>query len=320
MANLGLVTLGSLRLQAQQKADMVNSQFLTTPEWNINITNSRKELYDLLISAYGNQYSVAAPYAFTTTGNTNLYALPDGLTTVDAVTGLTAAPFYKLIGVDLRTVANPNQWITLKRFEFTERNKYSVSNQYSYYGITTLQYQIVGSNLWLTPVPVSGQTLQMWYIPEPSNLQATIIGAITSSSAVITTPDTSQLSVGMTVYGTNIPTNATISSIVTNTSITISSACQTTASNQLISAWIDTTTVDGISGWEEYIILDAAIKARIKEESDIQALMIQKASMLDRINQLSESRDASLPSRVSDTQSIDYSYMPGGAFGYGEWM
>lgn len=318
MANLGLVTLGSLRLQSQQKADMVNSQFLTTQEWNINLTNSYKELYDLLISSYGNDYYVASPYAFVTSGTSNLYPLPDGVTTVDSITGLTAAPFYKLLGVDfmINGTTGPNQWATIRRFEFTERNKYWMANQYGVYGLTNLRYKVVGSNLWLTPVPVPSQTLQIWYIPAPSNLQATLVCGTTASSAVVTTTDTSQLSVGMTVYGSYIPANATIVSISTNVSFTISSACQATASNQIVYAWIDTATINGISGWEEYITVDCAIKARIKEESDISALLNQKNEMKARIDQLAESRDASLPSRVSDSQSIDSSYDFGGG-GYG---
>lgn len=319
MANLGLVTLGSLRLQSQQKADMVGSNFITTQEWNINITNSYKELYDLLITAYGNEYYVAAPYAFATTGTSYLYALPDGVSTVDSITGLVAAPFYKIIGLDRQINTNPvSNWETVRKFEFTERNKFWLLNPYSYYNANILRYRLVGNNIWITPIPIPSQTLQLWYIPQPSNLEATIVGAITSASAVITATDTSQLSVGMTVYGTNIPTNATISSISTNVSITISSNCSVTASNQVISAWIDTTTIQGISGWEEYVIVDAAIKAKIKEESDISGLMMQKEGMLSRINQVAENRDASMPSRVSDTQSVDYTYWGNGS-GYGDF-
>lgn len=322
MANLGLVTLGSLRLQSQEKADMVNSQFLTTTEWNINITNSYKELYDLLISAYGNDYYVASPYAFVTSGTSNLYPLPDGVTTIDALTGLTAAPFYKLLGVDfmINNTTGPNQWATIRRFEFTERNKFWLANQYGVYGLTNLKYKVVGSNLWLTPVPVPSQTLQIWYIPAPANLQATIVCGITANSAVVTTPDTSQLSVGMTVNGGILPANATIMSISTNASFTISSVCSATASNQIVSAWIDIATINGISGWEEYITVDCAIKARIKEESDISDLRNQKNEMKARIDQLAEARDASLPSRVSDTQSIDNDCWGGGNGGYGGGM
>lgn len=314
MGNTGLVTLGSIRLQSQQRANMENSTFVTTTEWNQYISNSYKELYDLLITAYGNEYYVASPYAFTTSNSTNLYPLPNGTSTVDAVTSLVAVPFYKMIGLDLRVTSSPSSWISVRKFEFTERNKYWLANQYSYYGITNLRYRIVGSNLWLNPVPVSNQTMQLWYIPEPTNLQVTIVAGTTNSSTTVTVADTTQLSVGMTVYGTNIPTGATISSITLNTSMVISVAATATASNQLLIAWIDTTTFDGISGWEEYVVIDAAIKALIKEESDIQGLVLQKEAMLQRINEVAESRDAGIPSRVTDTQSIDYG---DGCNGYG---
>src|SRR5882672_837990 len=123
MANTGLVPLGSLRIQAQQRADMVNSQFLTTPEWNQLLTSSYKELYDLLITAYGEEYFLASPYRFQTSSSTQLYPLPDGLTTIDSESSQVAVPFYKMSGLDLKVTGSPDSWVTLRKFEFTERNK-----------------------------------------------------------------------------------------------------------------------------------------------------------------------------------------------------
>jgi len=47
----------------------------------------------------------------------------------------------------------------------------------------------------------------------------------------------------------------------------------------------DADTIDGISGWEEYIIVDCAIKAYIKEESNPVQLEQRKAELIDRIDQ-----------------------------------
>lgn len=326
MANTGLAQLGYLRTQAQQHADMVNSQFLSTTEWNANISTSYKELYDLLITSYGDEYSVAAPYNFTTSSTTQLYALPDGLTTVDVLTSVIAVPFYKLIGIDLQVTTSPSSWVTLRKFEFTERNKYWLANQYAIYGVITLRYRVIGSNLWLTPVPVAGQTIQMWYIPKPTNLQATITCGTTNTSTTVTTSDTSQLAVGMNVadlivaQGATpvIPVGATISSIIANTSFVVSAAATATASVKLLSAWADSTSLDGISGWEEYVVVDAAIKAMIKEESDPSALMSRKMELKQRVIDSAANRDASLPSRVTDTSSIDLGW-PGDGNGFSGW-
>src|SRR5437868_757552 len=100
------VSLGAMRIQAQQRADLENSGAISTPEWNQYLSQSYKELYDLLVAAYGNDYYVAAPYALTITGE-QFYDLPSN--------------FYKLLGVDLQYSAAPTGWITLKRFEFIER-------------------------------------------------------------------------------------------------------------------------------------------------------------------------------------------------------
>lgn len=79
----------------------------------------------------------------------------------------------------------------------------------------------------------------------------------------------------------------------------------------------DSATFDGISGWTEYVIVDAAIKCMQKEESDVQVLMAQKAALLVRIQSSVTNRDAANPSQVTDTQSNSSIF--GGNFGGGWW-
>lgn len=45
------------------------------------------------------------------------------------------------------------------------------------------------------------------------------------------------------------------------------------------------TTFQGFTGWDEYIVIDAAMKCLEKEESDIQALLLRKQLMTQRIRQ-----------------------------------
>lgn len=153
MANPTEETLLSLRTQAKYKADMVNSQFVTDEEWNDYINKSYYELYDILIAAYGNDYHVAVPYSFTTTGSTMFYDLPED--------------FYKLLGVDLAlSPGSQDSYVTIRRFKFSDRNRYATPNFQSFYGVTNLRYRLKGNQLWLTPIPVGGSTIQMWYIPK----------------------------------------------------------------------------------------------------------------------------------------------------------
>ena len=62
----------------------------------------------------------------------------------------------------------------------------------------------------------------------------------------------------------------------------------------------DVDTIDGVNGWEEYIVIDAAMKALAKEESDVSVLMARKAAIIDRLNSEVENRDAGSPYVVAD--------------------
>ena len=71
----------------------------------------------------------------------------------------------------------------------------------------------------------------------------------------------------------------------------------------------DTDTVDGVNGWEEYIVIDAAIKMMGKEESDTSVLKEEKERIKQRIIDMAADRDAGSSERISDvTQSIYYPY------------
>lgn len=63
-----------------------------------------------------------------------------------------------------------------------------------------------------------------------------------------------------------------------------------------------TTTIDGISGWEEYIVIDAAIKARIKEETPTGDLERQLARMRQRLDEMVDSRTLADTGRIIDTR------------------
>lgn len=67
---------------------------------------------------------------------------------------------------------------------------------------------------------------------------------------------------------------------------------------------LDADTLDGVNGFEEYIVVDAAIKMRIKEETDVQELMMSKQLLTQRINSMASNRDAGEPERVTDTSRV----------------
>lgn len=65
---------------------------------------------------------------------------------------------------------------------------------------------------------------------------------------------------------------------------------------------LDADTFDGINGWEEYVVVDAAIKMLQKEESDVSVLMAQKQALIKRINDMAENRDMGHSFKVQDVQ------------------
>lgn len=234
----GDLSLGEIRLAAQQRADRVNSNFVTLPEWNSYINQSRFELYDLLVTLYEDYY-LAAPAVFTTSGNVSTYPLPNGTLTFQDENGTDFVPkaFYKLMGVDCGLAPSGNAWVTLGKFDYIERNRYVYPNiTGTFAGVFNMRYRIAGSNLLFIPVPSAGQFIRIHYIPRLDTLLA------------------------------------------------------------------DSDIMDGVSGWTEYIIVDAAIKALQKEESDVSVLLAQKQALIERIQSSGMNRDAGQPDTISNTR------------------
>lgn len=85
------------------------------------------------------------------------------------------------------------------------------------------------------------------------------------------------------------------------------------SANQQIRLWYvpkprvllaDSDMLDGISGWWEYVVIDAAIKAMQKEESDVEVLLTQKEAMRKRIEAMAANRDAGMPEMVTDVRGL----------------
>ena len=65
---------------------------------------------------------------------------------------------------------------------------------------------------------------------------------------------------------------------------------------------LDADTYDGVSGYERYVVCDAAIKVGIKEESDVRALVGERERMLAKIKKTASTKDAGRPDVVLDTE------------------
>lgn len=159
----GQTTLGNLRLEAQQRTDLISNTNITTQEWNTYLSNSYKWLYNLILQKFGNDYFVSLPFSYLTTGQ------------VDPITKAQTFPlpdnFYKLLRCEVAlNPSDPNSWITLKKFEAIQANLWNYPNVYTFYGITNLRYRLWGTNLQIVPISSAGQTIRIWYAPRPDQL------------------------------------------------------------------------------------------------------------------------------------------------------
>lgn len=252
----GQVNLGMLRYRSQLKCDQLNSNFLTTDEWNININQSMFELFDILTRKDGENFIIASPYTISTTGAKN-YALPDGSASF-AQSGVTPPAVYKVLGIDCGVAVGNNAWVTLPRYNWIDRNKFIYPQlQANALGVFNLAYRQMGNSLYFIPNPSAGQYIQVWYVPIMTMLLQ----------------DTDMLGFS-------------------------------------------------ISGWDEYVVTDAAIKAEIKEESFELANLLgaQKAALLERIEETASNRDQGQPNTISDTRSNTGFYDGDGFGGNGSGM
>lgn len=166
-APTGEMSLGELRLSAQQRADRVNSDFVSVSEWNRFINLALNELYDLLITTY-EDYFLAPRARLTSNGTDFIYPLPDGAITFNDANNqpFVPKPFYKLMGVDLGIQTASNAFVTMDKYNLMDRNRFVYPNSAStIYGIFNLRYRVLGTNIEFTPTPSAGQTIQLLYIP-----------------------------------------------------------------------------------------------------------------------------------------------------------
>jgi hypothetical protein len=163
----GQINLGYLRYFSQLAADQINSSFLTTDEWNFNINQSANELYDILVTKYGEDYFLAPPLIISLTGATS-YPVPDGSNY--PVNGSNSPALYKLSGIDANIsgqTLGPNAgWIPLSRSNWSDRDRYTTwpGQAGALNNIYQMSYRQMGQSLFLFPANTN-MVIQLWYVP-----------------------------------------------------------------------------------------------------------------------------------------------------------
>lgn len=143
---MAAVTLTTLRARAREKADMVNSSFITDAANSLDawINEGAQALHEKLVDAYDDEY-LETTSSFTTAANAETYPLP--------------ADFFKLLDIELRM---SGKYVSLKKYQRREANAY---RQVTVNGADLPRYRLAGANVRLLPVPANGLTGRITYAP-----------------------------------------------------------------------------------------------------------------------------------------------------------
>lgn len=147
------ITLAELRTAVRQRADIEESLHIADSELTSYINSSIAELYDLLVSCYGDDY-YASSYDFNTVTGQTSYALP--------------ATFYKARGVDINI---GGRWCSVDRFNWNERNL-NTDFGWDWLGTPNVRYRIMGNNLVFSSPATGAFSVKLWFVPLAAKLSA----------------------------------------------------------------------------------------------------------------------------------------------------
>src|SRR5574343_335296 len=122
-------TVSALITRTRQRSNHENSAFVTDTEILSLLNRAHTELYDAIVQT--NEYYFVSSHDFNIQAATAGYPLPDN--------------FYKVLGVDLHIDAE--RAISLKKFNFTERNKYKTTIYAPHIPASIYTYQVRDLNL-----------------------------------------------------------------------------------------------------------------------------------------------------------------------------
>lgn len=277
-------TLTEMILEVRQRADMVNSTFVTDLEitrWiNLGIT----KLYDMLIKANGQDYYLRC-YTTTTSSADPTVSLPHD--------------FHSILTVRINQSSG---FTTLDRIQLRSELDF-LDNTTAYAGTEPARYMFQGqTRLRFLPNPTGSRSIQIWYVPLAPSLSSsvdTVSLTVTGTSGENTLEAASSLDATQLYPYMRLEDSGTGAVIdVKDTTIYLDTSLTGNVSG--VKSFDDADRFDGIHGWEEYVVLDAAIRALTKEESDPSPLYAEKQEIVQRINEMADSRDKGSPKRLVD--------------------
>lgn len=143
------VTLTNLTDRAKQMADLVGSDFVSSTEWTTWINAGLLELYDVIIGAYEDYFTIYYPGDMTIASGDSTFTVP--------------TDFYKLRGIDYKI--SDNKYLPLDQYNFRDRGRQlRWDTTQSQYG-TVRKYRMVKDTIYITPDDKAEGTYRFWYIP-----------------------------------------------------------------------------------------------------------------------------------------------------------
>ena len=142
--------LSTLRSRARTRADAVGNNFFSDSEIDRYINVGLGELHDILVQQFEDYYVTSAEFSLESDKTTYTFS------------ELGIRNFYKCLGVDC---TDSGETIRLRRFSFSERNRYESTAITGRGGYTDYQYQIRGNGVEFIPKPNTTSTIKLWYIP-----------------------------------------------------------------------------------------------------------------------------------------------------------
>ncbi len=276
------VSLVDLILRCRQRADMINTQFVTDEEITSYLNESLGELYDLIVQNAGQEFFLRRAWIEETQPVAPPQGSPNGYMVRGAQDGTYAVlppDFYRLLGVEAH-FGDGIPWM-MRPYTFTQRFMNSPRNGSFMKGMD-LRYRLGGS----IATPVDRDPGGGWGqdgnqpTPEPTPLAATY----SHQQRLYFTPEPPTLiddrSRMISVWYIPLPPR-----FIPPPDAEFAQA------------------VPGFAHWDEYMVADVAARMLGKEESSAEQLIILKSQIRERLLANVPDREAEFPEKVQDTTS-----------------
>ncbi len=274
------VSLADLITRCRQRADMVNTQFVTDTEIVGYLNESLGELYDLIIQNAGQEYFLRRCWIEESPPAAPPEVSPNGYMVRDAQDGTYAVlppDFYRLLGVEAFFGTDSVPWM-LRPYMFNQRYTNSAWNGTWQKGVN-LQYRLGGS------INTAADSLPGAAIGQNGNAPTPL---------PFGDPKESTWSHQQRLYFTPVPPD------LTNNSRMISVWYIPLPPRFLPPDEVDPQALPGFAHWDEYLTIDVAARMRDKEESETQQLLLQKSQVTQRLLANVPDREAEFPEKVQD--------------------